>query len=67
MGFVYSIILPYIGYAEMRQSKYVAVAFRWIDSLEELTQIYESIIQSSIETNYKLKRYKIEPHQPFKS
>lgn len=35
----------YIGYAEMRQGKYVAVAFRWIDSVEELTQIYESITQ----------------------
>jgi len=39
----------YIGYGEMRQGKYVAVAFRWIDSLEELTQIYESIIQKKIE------------------
>lgn len=33
----------YIGYAENRQGKYVAVAFRWIDSEEELTKIYESI------------------------
>lgn len=32
-----------IGYAEMRAGKYVAVGFRWIDSEEELTQIYESI------------------------
>lgn len=38
----------YIGFAEMRQSKYVAVAFRWIDSEEELTQIYESITLMSI-------------------
>ncbi len=38
----------YIGYAEMRQGKYVAVAFRWIDSLEELTEIYESIKQKKI-------------------
>ena len=47
----------YIGYAEMRQGKYVAVAFRWIDSVEELTKIYESIIQSPI----------TEPHKPFES
>lgn len=39
----------YIGYAEQRQSKYVAVAFRWIDSLEELTQIFEGITQKKIE------------------
>lgn len=39
----------YIGYAEQRQSKYVAVAFRWIDSVEELTEIYESITQKKIE------------------
>lgn len=38
----------YIGYAEMRQGKYVAVAFRWIDSVEELTQIYESITRKLI-------------------
>jgi hypothetical protein len=41
----------YIGYAEMRQGKYVAVAFRWIDSLEELTSIYESITQKLITKN----------------
>jgi hypothetical protein len=39
----------YIGYAEMRQGKYVAVAFKWIDSLEELTQIYEGIVPYKIE------------------
>lgn len=39
----------YVGYAEMRQSKYVAVAFRWIDSVEELTQIYESITRKKID------------------
>ncbi len=38
----------YIGYVEMRQGKYIAVAFRWIDSLEELTEIYESIKQKKI-------------------
>lgn len=38
----------YVGYAEMRQGKHVAVGFRWIDTVEELTQIYESIIQKSI-------------------
>jgi len=38
----------YIGYAEMRQGKYVAVAFGWIDSVEELTQIYESITRKKI-------------------
>ena len=38
----------YIGYAEQRQSKYVAVSFRWIDSEEELTQIYESIARKLI-------------------
>jgi len=38
----------YIGYAEMRQGKYVAVAFRWINSLEELTQIYEGITRKLI-------------------
>ena len=38
-----------VGYAEMRQGKYVAVAFRWIDSVEELTQIYESITRKKID------------------
>lgn len=33
----------YIGYAELRQNKYVAVGFRWINTLEELIKIYESI------------------------
>jgi len=37
-----------VGYAEMRQGKYVAVGFRWIDSVEELTQIYESITRKLI-------------------
>lgn len=41
----------YVGYAEMRQGKYVAVAFRWINSLEELTQIYESITQKLLTNN----------------
>ena len=39
----------YIGYAEMRQGKYIAVGFRWINTLEELTNIYESIIKKKIE------------------
>jgi len=39
----------YIGYAEMRQSKYVAVAFKWINSKEALTQIYEAIKGVKIE------------------
>jgi len=39
----------YIGYAEMRQSKYVAVAFKWINSKEELSQIYEAIIGVKID------------------
>ena len=38
-----------VGYAEMRQGKHVAVAFRWIDSVEELTQIYESITRKKID------------------
>lgn len=38
-----------VGYAEMRQGNYVAVAFRWVDSLEELTKIYESIIDEPID------------------
>ncbi len=37
-----------IGYAEQRKGKYVAVAFRWIDSEEELTQIYEAITKKKI-------------------
>lgn len=37
-----------VGYAEIRQGKYVAVGFRWIDSVEELTQIYESITRKLI-------------------
>ena len=39
----------YIGFAEMRQSKYVAVAFKWINTKETLTQIYESIRGVKIE------------------
>ena len=38
----------YIGYVQLRQSKYIAVGFRWIDSVEELTKIYESITGKSI-------------------
>lgn len=38
----------YIGYGEMREGKYYAVAFRWINSLEELTRIYEAIVLKSI-------------------
>ena len=38
-----------VGYAEMRQGKYVAVAFRWIDSVEDLTQIYEGITRKKID------------------
>ncbi len=33
----------YIGYAELREGKYIAVAFRWINTVEVLIQIYESI------------------------
>lgn len=32
-----------IGFAEMRQCKYVAVGFRWINSEEDLIRIYEGI------------------------
>jgi len=39
----------YIGFAEMRQSKYVAVAFKWINTVEALTQIYEAIRGCKIE------------------
>jgi len=38
----------YVGYGEQRQGTYIAVAFRWIDNLEELTQIYESIVVKKI-------------------
>jgi len=38
----------YIGYAEMRQGQYVAVGFKWIGTMEELTEIYESIIGKPI-------------------
>lgn len=38
----------YIGYVEMRAGRYIAVAFKWIDNLEELTKIYESITGESI-------------------
>lgn len=40
----------YIGFAEMRQCECIAIAFRWIDSLEELTNIYESITNKAIYT-----------------
>lgn len=40
----------YVGYVDMRQGEYFVVAFRWIDSLEDLTNIYESITQKSIYT-----------------
>lgn len=39
----------YIGYAEMRRSQYTAVAFRWINSLEELTLVYENLTLHPIE------------------
>lgn len=38
----------YIGYAEQRCSNYVAVAFRWIDTVEELTTLYETLTQVKI-------------------
>ena len=38
----------YVGYAQLRQGKYIAVGFKWIDSVEVLTQIYESITGKSI-------------------
>jgi len=47
-----------IGYAEMRQGRYVAVAFRWIDSVEELTQIYESITRKKIDSYRCCKNYR---------
>ena len=37
-----------IGYAEIRQGKYIATTFKWIDSEEQLTQIYEAIIGKKI-------------------
>lgn len=37
-----------IGHAEQRQGEYIATAFRWIDSEEELTQIYEAITKKKI-------------------
>lgn len=39
----------YVGFAEMRQGKYVAVGFKWISTVEALTQIYESIRGVKIE------------------
>lgn len=39
----------YVGYVEMRQGVYVAVGFRWINNLEDLTKIYESITNKKIE------------------
>ena len=40
----------YIGYAELNQGKYYAVGIRWIDSVEELTKIYECLTNKSIES-----------------
>lgn len=33
----------YIGYAEMSQGKYYAVAFRWIKTKKELIEIFKAI------------------------
>jgi len=44
----------YIGYAEQRQGKYTAVAFRWIDSLEELVVIFEGITMSPVSSDVSL-------------
>ena len=41
----------YIGYAEMRQGKYVAVGFRWINSLEDVVDVYEAVTGKSISEN----------------
>lgn len=41
----------YAGYAEMRSGEYVAVAFRWITSLEGLKQIFEGIMNKPLEMN----------------
>jgi hypothetical protein len=38
-----------IGYAQMRQGKYIATTFKWINSEEQLTQIYEAIIGKKID------------------
>lgn len=37
-----------IGHAEMRQGKYYATTFKWINSEEQLIQIYEAIIGKEI-------------------
>ncbi len=37
-----------IGHAELRQGKYIATTFKWIDSEEQLTQIYEAIVDKKI-------------------
>lgn len=37
-----------IGHAEIRKGKYIATTFKWIDSEEQLTQIYEAIIGEDI-------------------
>ena len=37
-----------VGYAMMNAGKYYAVSFRWIDKVDELKTIYESITNESI-------------------
>ena len=37
-----------IGYAEMRGGKYYSVSFKWINTLKELTKIYEAITDKKI-------------------
>lgn len=32
-----------IGYAEMVQGEYIATTFRWIETIEQLKQVYEAI------------------------
>jgi len=39
----------YVGYGNMRDGKYIAVGFKWIDSLEELTEIYEAITKLQVD------------------
>ncbi len=38
----------YVGYCEMREGEYVAVAFRWIKTFKELSEIYEGITNKFI-------------------
>lgn len=38
----------YIGYADLMNHKYVAVAFKWIHYAEELVQIYNAITNDKI-------------------